>query len=136
MEFMTWTPDLSVGVKVLDDDHKKLIGIINQLHFGIMAGHKREILGAVLDQLVDYARLHFAREESLLARSDYPDLVAHKLEHQKFMAQIANVRERYITAPARSLDMELMILLSDWLVTHIEGTDKQYGPIMNAHGFI
>ena len=48
MEFMTWTSDLSVGVAVLDDDHKRLIGIINQLHYGIKAGHDRDVLEAVL----------------------------------------------------------------------------------------
>ena len=57
MEFMTWTSDLSVGVEVLDDDHKKLIGIINQLHYGITAGHDREVLEAVLNELVEYIEI-------------------------------------------------------------------------------
>ena len=31
MTFMTWTPAMSVGVDQLDDDHKGLIDVINDL---------------------------------------------------------------------------------------------------------
>jgi hemerythrin len=134
MDFMTWTNDLSVSVAVLDDDHKKLIGIINQLHYGIMAGHKREILGAVLGHLVDYARFHFAREEEFFLKADYPAAPTHKMEHESFISRISNLQARFKSAPAVMLDLELMSFLRNWLVTHIQGSDKKYGPCLNAHG--
>jgi hemerythrin len=134
MDFMTWTPEMSVGVKALDDDHKKLIGIINQLHFGIEAGHKKEILTAVLDHLVDYTRYHFAREEELLTKANYPATEAHLIEHYNFISKIANVQTRFKAAPVAMLDLELMSFLRSWLFSHIQGSDKKYGPHLNGQG--
>ncbi len=134
MDFMTWTTDMSVGVTVLDDDHKKLMGIINQLHYGIKAGHSREVLEAVLGQLVDYTKFHFGREEELLVKTEYLAVSAHKAEHDNFINRISNLQTRIKTAPVVMLDLELMNFLSNWLITHIQGSDKKYGPRLNAHG--
>jgi len=134
MEFMTWTRDLSVGVEVLDDDHKKLIGIINQLHFGITAGHDRKVLEAVLDELVDYTIFHFSREEEMLLKAGYPAIPAHKTEHEKFIREISSMQRRIKSAPVSMLNMELMDFLRSWLFSHILISDKKYGPSLNAYG--
>ena len=134
MEFMTWTSDLSVGVAVLDDDHKKLIGIINQLHFGITAGHDKLILEAVLNELVDYIKFHFAREEAMLIKAGYVATAAHMADHEKFIGKISSVQERVKTSPVALLDLELMDFLRDWLFSHIRVSDKLYGPRLNAFG--
>jgi hemerythrin-like metal-binding protein len=134
MEFMTWTPELTVGVAVLDDDHKKLIGIINQLHFGIMAGDERKILEAVLHELVDYTIFHFSREEEMLLKAGYPATPAHTIEHQKFIRQISNLEKRIKSGPVATLDLELMEFLRDWLFHHIMVSDKKFGPQLNEYG--
>jgi hemerythrin-like metal-binding protein len=134
MEFMTWTSDLSVGVEVLDGDHKRLIGIINQLHYGIRAGHDRQILEAVLDELVDYTRFHFTREEEMLLKAGYTATPAHMMEHEKFIDQISKLQKRIRSAPVAMLDLELMDFLRDWLFSHIKVSDKKYGTHLNAHG--
>jgi len=134
MEFMTWTSDLSVGVEVLDNDHKKLIGIINQLHFGITVGHDRRVLEVVLDELVDYIRFHFTREEEMLLKAGYAATTAHLTEHEKFIREILNVQDRLKSSPVSLLDMELIEFLRDWLFSHILVSDKKYGPSLNAHG--
>ncbi|MGA2276192.1 MAG: bacteriohemerythrin [Terracidiphilus sp.] len=131
---MTWTSDLSVGVEVLDDDHKKLMGIINQLHFGITSGHKKEVLASVLDELVEYTKFHFAREEAFFLQTNYLASSSHKLEHETFIKRISNLQTRFKNTPVAMLDLELMSFLRNWLVTHIQGSDKQYGPRLNAHG--
>lgn len=134
MDFMTWTNEMSVGVTVMDNDHKKLIGMINQLHYGITAGHSREILMAVLDQLVDYIKFHFAREEEMFAKTNYLDAAAHKKEHDSFVNRIMNLQARVNRAPVAMLNLELMGFLRNWLISHIQGSDKKYGPRFNAHG--
>jgi hemerythrin len=136
MAFMTWTKELSVGIAVLDDDHKKLIGIINELHNGIMAGHKKEILASVLDQLVEYTKFHFAREEEFFAKANYEGASAHKIEHTSFINRISNLQERFKTASIVMLDLELMSFLRNWLLTHIQGSDMKYGPRLNASGIV
>ena len=132
---MQWTPAMSVCVSVLDEDHKKIIGIVNQLHLGITAGHSREVLEAVLDQLIGYARYHFAHEEELLIKTGYLDTPAHKAEHEIFMSRICALQNRIKSSPVSMLDLELMSLLRNWCLTHIQGSDKKFGPRLNAHGF-
>jgi len=134
MEFMTWTSDLSVGVAVLDDDHKRLIGIINQLHFGIMAGHDKAVLETVLNELVDYTRFHFDREEEMLMKAGYASTPAHITEHEQFIRRISRVQAQLRSVPIATLDLELMDFLRDWLFSHILVSDKQYGPRLNAYG--
>jgi hemerythrin len=127
---------MSVGVSAMDDDHKKLIDIINQLHDGIAAGHKKEVLAAVLDQLVDYTKFHFAKEEELLLKANYLAVATQKMEHASFISRISNMQERFKSAPVAMLDLELMSFLRNWLLTHIQGSDKKYGPSLNACGII
>jgi len=136
MAFMVWTKVISVGVTAMDDDHKKLIDIINKLHDGIVAGHKKEILAAVLDHLVDYTKFHFTKEEELLLKTNYPALSAHKIEHESFVSRITNLQERFKSSPVVMLDLELMSYLRNWLLTHIQGSDKKYGPRLNASGIL
>jgi hemerythrin len=56
---MTWTDKLSVGVGVIDDDHKKLVGMVNELYDAMQAGHGKEKLGRILDELVKYTNIPF-----------------------------------------------------------------------------
>jgi hemerythrin len=134
MNFTVWTNEMGVGVVALDDDHKKLIGIINQLHFEMDEGHDKKALGSVLDQLVDYAKKHIAREESLLFQANYPDAPEHKMEHERFIREIIALRERFSSAPAATLDTELAGFLRTWLDDHVENADKKYGQFLNSRG--
>jgi hemerythrin-like metal-binding protein len=134
MSFMTWTEAMSVGVKDLDNDHKRLISYINELHSGILAGHDRKILGDVLGQLVDYTQTHFAREEELFAQTSYAAAEMHKHEHDSMVKRIVNVQNRYAGGSVAMLDLELMSFLQSWLAHHIQGMDKMYGPHFNAKG--
>jgi hemerythrin len=134
--FMTWTEKMSVGVTVLDDDHKKLVDIINELHDGIMAGHKKEILGAVLQHLVEYTKEHFAREEELFTNAGFSGALMHKSEHHAMIAKISNVQTRYMSSSVIMLDLELMAFLQNWLVNHIQGSDKKYRSCLNGKGIL
>jgi hemerythrin len=133
--FMRWTREMSVAVTMLDDDHKKMIWIINELHEGIEAGHRQEVLVSVLGHLEEYARFHFAREEDLFARCSYLDAHEHEMEHMSFVKRIHDVRQRFLNTSVAQLDLELMNFLRNWMLTHIQGSDKKYGPRLNACGF-
>ena len=88
----------------------------------------------VLDQLADYTRFHFAREEEFFVQANYPDVSTHKMEHTSFIGRISNLQERFKTASIVMLDLELMNFLRNWLLIHIQGSDMKYGPRFNASG--
>jgi hemerythrin len=131
---MTWTDAMSVGVKALDDDHKKLVGMVNELHDGILAGHSKEALGPVLDRLVNYTKVHFSREEELFAQTKYPDAVSHKKEHDELIKKALDLQQRYKGGATSMLSLETMSFLKSWLNHHIQGVDKSYAPYLNSKG--
>jgi hemerythrin len=134
MPLMTWTDSMSVGVKIIDEDHKKLVGMVNQLHDGIMDGHRAEALGKVLDQLVSYTKIHFDREEAMFAKTLYPAAAAHKAEHDKLIKTALDLQARYKGGASSMLSLETMSFLKNWLAHHIQGSDKSYSTHLNTHG--
>ncbi len=134
MPLMTWTESMSVGIKVLDDDHKKLVGMLNELHAGLKVGHGKEALGTVLDGLVSYTQIHFKREEQYFAATGYADGAAHKQEHDNLTKQVLDVQAKYKSGAVSSLSIEVMDFLKDWLTVHIQGSDQKYRPHLNAKG--
>lgn len=134
MPLMTWTEKMSVGVKVLDDDHKKLVALINDLHDGLKAGHGKETLGKILDGLVSYTKFHFEREEQFFAKTGYPNSHAHKKEHDDLTRQVLSVQAKYKGGAVTTLSMEVMDFLKTWLTAHIQGSDQKYSAHLNAHG--
>lgn len=134
MPLMTWTDKLSVGVNVIDDDHKKLVNMVNELYDGITAGKGKEALAKILDELVNYTKIHFDREEQLFAKTGYPAAAAHKKEHDDLTKQVLDVQAKYKNGSVATLSLEVMNFLKNWLVNHIQGSDKKYGPHLNAKG--
>jgi hemerythrin len=134
MPLMTWTEKLSVGVAVLDEDHKKLVGMVNELYDAMQAGHGKEKLGAILSGLVQYTRMHFAREEKLFTQTGYADAVAHKQQHEALTKQVLDVQQKYAAGAVGTLSVDVMHFLRDWLVKHIQGSDQKYRPHLNAKG--
>jgi hemerythrin len=108
--------------------------MINELHEGLKAGHGKEALGHVLDELVAYTKMHFAREEQYFAKTGYPGAAAHKKEHDELTRQVLEVQAKFKKGAVTSLSFEVMDFLKDWLTKHIQGSDQKYGPHLNAKG--
>jgi hemerythrin len=125
---------MSVGVKALDEDHKRMVGMLNELHDGIMLGQAKEALGRVLDGLVNYTQTHFAREEQLFSQADYPGALAHKTEHNELTKRVMDLQMRYKNGAQLALTLETVNFLKSWLLNHIQISDKRYGPHLNAKG--
>jgi len=134
MPLMEWSPRLSVGVELLDKDHQKLVKLINDLYDAMKEGHGKESLGSILDRLVDYTKIHFAHEEQYFAQSKYPHLADHKKEHDALTRQALDIQTQYKSGASGVLSLEVMNFLKDWLMNHIQGSDKKYGPYLNSHG--
>jgi hemerythrin len=133
MALLIWNQGMSVGVRVLDEDHKKLIAMINELHASMMEGHSNEVVGGVLRRLANYTVEHFQREEKLFAETGYPNAAAHKREHEKLKSQVMAEIQKF-QAGTVGLGMETLNFLRDWLKHHIQESDKAYSAHLNSHG--
>jgi len=133
MSLLTWSSVFSVGVKDIDDQHKKLVDLANQLNDAMRAGHGKDVLGKVLNELVDYTVYHFGFEEKLMDKHQYPNQAAHKEEHKKLVQEVAAFKGKFDKGDA-ALTSEIMNFLRDWLTKHILQTDKLFGKDLNSKG--
>lgn len=135
MPLLEWTDALSVGVADLDLQHQQLIRMINALHDSTTTGHGNEALGQTIDGLIEYAQTHFATEEAYFDRYGYPDAGVHREQHQAFVVRVQDFKYSF-DERERFLAIDVMDFLSSWLVEHIQGSDKEYGPFLNQHGVV
>ena len=87
----------------------------------------------IVDEMKKYAASHFATEEKHMKAHAYPDFVTHKAEHDKFVTKVLQV-EKDCKSGKCAMSMDILNFLSNWLVDHIKGTDKKYGPFLNERG--
>jgi hemerythrin len=85
MALIEWNADLSVGVGEIDEQHKKLIGLINSLNDAMASGKGKDILKGILDGMVNYTSMHFKTEEKYMDEFQYGETFHHKTEHKNFV---------------------------------------------------
>ena len=134
MPLMLWSDKLSVGVKTIDEEHKKLVGMVNDLYDAVQGGQGKDALGKILDGLISYTANHFAHEEKFFAETGYPDSAAHKKQHDDLTRQVLDVQAKYRSGASATLSIEVLNFLKNWLIGHIQGSDKKYGPHLIAKG--
>lgn len=128
MALLHWRPNMSLGVDVIDADHKHLIDLLNRLHFMTMAGDEPAAVAAALDELVAYARGHFAREEGLMRRAGYPGLADHREHHRQLAERLQTFRYTFEADPERFDIAAFYDFLADWLVVHVLDEDMKLKP--------
>lgn len=134
MALMQWSDDLSVGVAVIDADHKKLIAMVNTLFEGVREGKGRDAVGAILDGLITYTVEHFNREEKLFAQTGYPLAAEHRAQHEKLKEEVLAIQQKYAAGKSYTITLETMNFLKAWLVNHIQGSDQKYRSHLASHG--
>lgn len=131
-KLIEWSRSYSVGVTQMDNEHKRLIDIINNLYSAMRGGRSTEAVGSVLDELIEYTKTHFAHEEGLMQQSNYQDYDIQKRSHVELVNQVLEIQKKFRDGTA--LGQEVMTFLKNWLINHIQGLDKKYGPVMNKKG--
>lgn len=133
MALISWSDSLSVKVKQFDDQHKKLVDMVNQLFDAMKAGKGNQVMGDILKSLIQYTQTHFAAEERIMKQYGYPDFEAHKKEHNTLVMQVLDLQKQFQEGKA-VLTQNVMTFLRDWLSKHIQGDDKKYGVYLNGKG--
>lgn len=130
-----WHEGLSLGVKALDDDHKKLLHIINKLSDAIKDGNSEEILHEIFEDLHKYVIVHFDREEALLKKCGCEDINEHIAQHRNFSNKIPELKAKLSKTKDSSNAQEVSHFLIDWLFNHIIEEDIPTIGLFEEHGF-
>ncbi len=132
MVFMEWKPEMSVGVPEIDEDHRVLISVINELAEMKGREDRASQLQGCFSHLRSYAEFHFSREEAMMRTAGYPALDGHQAEHRAFEAKMAELSETLEgdngKAAAAGVNEKLLSYLKNWLQHHIMVVDKAYVP--------
>lgn len=134
MAFIDWSDkDFSVGIVEIDDQHKQLVNLINELHSSMMARKAKEILGEVIDELIEYTAYHFSTEEKYFDQYGYEETDAHKKIHKDFVNEVLKF-QKDVQSNKLFVSSKILNFLKNWLLNHIKVTDKKYMAFMHKHG--
>ena len=122
---MEWQNTFELGIEEFDHHHKHLIGLMNNLHDGILSGESIETLGIILDEIGDYTSYHFRAEEDWMEEHMYPGLTWHRDQHSDFVSKVNNFKIDLMSGKM-GLPLEVLSFLMTWLTDHILGSDANF----------
>lgn len=128
-DLFPWTDKLSVGITEIDNQHKKLVYLVNQLHKAMKTQKGAHESGKILDELAQYVVTHFKYEEDLFEEKQYPLQGEHIQLHKDLVDKVSAFHDEFKKGKA-GLSMDLMYFLTDWLKNHIMKADKAYTPYL------
>jgi len=126
-ELVTWSSTFSVGVKIIDDQHKGLLNLVNDL-FNHVTGNEAEeqaYFASVIQQAVQYVKVHFMTEEKIMIHTKFPGYAEHKKAHDAFVLAVVDNVKNFRSSKKLAL-MDFTKFLKEWVLTHIAIMDKQY----------
>jgi hemerythrin len=128
MSLLEWNQTLySVKVEEFDNDHKKIMHLINELHAAMLKGQGREKLSQILQELKNYTIYHFNAEEKRMAAAGFPELADHQKHHRE-LGEKLNLLALDFESGKREASIEAFKFLKEWLFNHIQVVDRKYTP--------
>lgn len=131
MPIVTWSDENSINVAEIDNQHKKLIELVNEIHSAVESCADKEDLRNRLVNLTEFTRSHFDFEDALMKKHDYPDLIGHQKEHRLLIQHL----EELVNAVSKGRKLTFYSdydVSSDWALTHISEHDKSLGVFLNS----
>ena len=134
-KYLVWSDEFSVGVKILDDQHKKLILAISKLIDIIGTKPTKEKLDEIIVDILEYKKTHFATEEKYFQECNYDGAEEHIAEHKKFNENLAGLQSKFKDLPI-DFAFALADFLEDWLFDHLWNMDRKYIECFKNYGLM
>ena len=133
MPILVWSDDYNVNVAEIDEQHKKLLEHVNNLHAGVEAQIDKQDLQKLLVELYDYTVFHFASEEKLMDRHGMKSLKEHRKEHELLLKHLKYICNA-VSDGKRPAFYSQFDISNDWFLTHIMDFDKKMSAFLNSQG--
>ncbi|MGA3373267.1 MAG: hemerythrin domain-containing protein [Terracidiphilus sp.] len=133
MELIPGNSELSVGVKILDCDHREMTEAIYEIQAAVTADRDPRRTESLLRKLAQFSLTHFALEEGMMAATRFPGLAPHRLNHQRMIERMKTFVSRQ-EGNGLTLDRNSLHLLAEIHAAHVEQDDLRYGLWLNAVG--
>ncbi len=132
-DIIRWGPAFEIGIKVIDEQHHRLVEMVNHFYHCLRKGASSSDLKQLLNGLIEYTSTHFRTEEDLFEKYDYPEKEVHRKIHEKLVEKVLDYQRKVETEEA-GVAYDLFDFLKDWLTNHICVIDKKYGPYLREKG--
>ena len=129
MKTIVWSKILSVGFEEIDEDHRKLVGIFNELNEAVTTGAAADYIAATLEELINCTVWHFSHEERLMLKRHYDGIEEHKAEHRELIESAKELQGQLLHA-GQGMGGEQIAFLERWLTGHILTTDQRLGAFL------
>ena len=135
MTLFQWDESFATGINQIDDQHRKLIGIVNRLQEAMAHEAGDAVLLDIIRELKEYAIYHFETEERYMVSFDYPGLEGHSAEHDRFVEEVSGFQRSHEQGKPL-ISVPVMSFLVKWITDHVKGTDRQYVPLFRERGLV
>jgi hemerythrin len=137
MKEVKWTDDLSVGVQLIDDQHKMWIQHLNSLAKALETHQGATKIADTLSFLIEYTQFHFSTEEKHMVANDYAGLEEHRARHEEFRTTLGKLEEDFREEGATPMLADSIdTLLVNWLVKHLRSVDQEFGTFLKSKGIV
>jgi len=120
-----WSDDLSVGLRSIDDEHRRLVAVVNRIVMALGTENEWEEVNAAVTELFSYAEYHFGHEQDLMATYRYPDANAHQSDHERFVRDMRAYESAFGRGEVTAA--ELVRYVKRWLIGHVLVVDRRLG---------
>lgn len=130
---IVWTPNLSVGLDNIDDQHKIWFEKANGLFEAGKEGRAKDYINTMIDFLDEYTKKHFKDEEAYMTKIGYPEIKAQKQAHAGFINDIAKLKSDFNESGGNiAVIINANSIVVKWLTNHIKNMDKKIGEYANT----
>ena len=127
LEIVRWKPKFATGIKIIDAQHRELVGLTNELYQACLVRDEsiRTMFKDAMSRMVEYVRFHFSAENELLEQIEFPDILIHKKDHETLIMNILAAAKSYEEGN-RLAPNTFVRILKDWIFGHIAVSDMYY----------
>ncbi len=140
MPLIDWNDNIALDISEIDNQHKQLVNIINEMFDAMKDAKGNDIINDILKKLVDYTDYHFVTEERYFDQFRYSESEHHKKEHRYLVEQVNEFKKAFDEGKTKrdgsdsALTVDLWKLLKSWLINHIQISDKKYASLFKEKG--
>ena len=132
MSLLEWKPEYSVGIASMDDEHREMIALINDVYAKLGTSPDADTIEDCLEEIFKTISLHFALEERIMREQGYDEYEDHKEDHEDLLDEIRDLMDAFVNSPTQGARM-LEERLSDWFAQHFASFDARLHGKLGPH---
>jgi hemerythrin-like metal-binding protein len=135
MSTFFWEPSFEVHIKIIDEQHKKLVETVNLLYDSIIEGESPKMLSNIFERMIEYVTFHFSTEEELMIKFNFPGYLDHKREHEECTQKVLEFKRQFEHGE-KTIAIDLISFLVNWVHHHLLYVDMKYSAFFKEKGVV